>query len=386
LAKTHNLPAMLQKNSKRIFAIGSLFALVFGFFLSVIPAGATENGWVTLGSTTLGSAATSISVSSFAGSDELMFVFTGSGFATADDYEIQFNSDTGTNYARKISVDNGAQSTNSSQNAVRTGNSFTDYTGTIIGRVVNIATKPKVGFLNYMTTSGASFANSNDVHFAWSNTSDRITTIKIKSLQAYNIDSGATLTVYGLDTSSVAAFPANASGYLKNDGAGAMTWDSASTVKTFLSLNNVENTALSTWVGSTNLTTLGTVATGTWSASTIAVNKGGTGQTSYTDGQVLIGQTSGNTLSKTTLTAGTNITLNNGSGTIEIIAAGGGGGSSLPSDAEGYLWNDGAGVLSWTGGTGTVVTNYDTMFDALALFLFFFNFVIFGGVMFYKVK
>lgn len=36
---------------------------------------------------------------------------------------------------------------------------------------------------------------------------------------------------------------------------------------------------LSTWAGQTAITTLGTVSTGTWSATTIAINKGGTGQT-----------------------------------------------------------------------------------------------------------
>ena len=77
---------------------------------------------------------------------------------------------------------------------------------------------------------------------------------------------------------------------------------SYSTVKTALSLNAVENTALSTWAGTSNVTTLGTVGTGTWSATTIAVNKGGTGQTSYTDGQLLIGNSTGNTLTKATLT------------------------------------------------------------------------------------
>ena len=54
---------------------------------------------------------------------------------------------------------------------------------------------------------------------------------------------------------------------------------SASTAKTNLSLNNVENTALSTWAGGSNITTLGTVATGTWSATAIALTKGGTGAT-----------------------------------------------------------------------------------------------------------
>lgn len=46
----------------------------------------------------------------------------------------------------------------------------------------------------------------------------------------------------------------------------------ATQTKTLLSLNNVENTALSTWAGSTSLTTLGTVATGVWSAGAITTN------------------------------------------------------------------------------------------------------------------
>jgi len=45
---------------------------------------------------------------------------------------------------------------------------------------------------------------------------------------------------------------------------------SATEVKTDLSLNNVENTALSTWVGTANITTLGTIATGTWNGTAIA--------------------------------------------------------------------------------------------------------------------
>jgi hypothetical protein len=53
-------------------------------------------------------------------------------------------------------------------------------------------------------------------------------------------------------------------------------------VKGDVGLGNVENTALSTWAGSTNITTLGTVGTGTWNGSTIGVAYGGTGATSLT--------------------------------------------------------------------------------------------------------
>lgn len=57
----------------------------------------------------------------------------------------------------------------------------------------------------------------------------------------------------------------------------APAWDTIT--KTDVGLANVENTALSTWAGSTNVTTLGTVGTGTWNATTIGISKGGTGAT-----------------------------------------------------------------------------------------------------------
>lgn len=62
-------------------------------------------------------------------------------------------------------------------------------------------------------------------------------------------------------------------------------------------------------------------------ASAMPVASGGTGQTSYTNGQLLIGNTSGNTLTKATLTAGANVTITNGNGSITIASSGGGGGS-----------------------------------------------------------
>lgn len=56
-------------------------------------------------------------------------------------------------------------------------------------------------------------------------------------------------------------------------------------------------------------------------SSTAAVNQGGTGNTTYTDGQLLIGNSSGNTLTKAPLTAGANITITNGNGSISIAAS-----------------------------------------------------------------
>jgi hypothetical protein len=58
---------------------------------------------------------------------------------------------------------------------------------------------------------------------------------------------------------------------------------------------------------------------------TLPVDNGGTGQTSYTDGQLLIGNSTGNTLTKATLSAGSGISITNGSGSISIAATGSGG-------------------------------------------------------------
>lgn len=50
------------------------------------------------------------------------------------------------------------------------------------------------------------------------------------------------------------------------------------------------------------------------------VASGGTGQSSYTNGQLLIGNTAGNTLGKATLTAGSGIAITNGAASVTIAS------------------------------------------------------------------
>lgn len=54
----------------------------------------------------------------------------------------------------------------------------------------------------------------------------------------------------------------------------------------------------------------------------LPVANGGTGDSTYTNGQLLIGNTTGNTLTKATLTAGSNIAITNGTGSIAIATTG----------------------------------------------------------------
>jgi endosialidase-like protein len=65
-------------------------------------------------------------------------------------------------------------------------------------------------------------------------------------------------------------------------GAATLAGTTTANLKATLALNNVENTALSTWAGTSNLTTLGTISTGVWNGTGIDVAHGGTGATSLT--------------------------------------------------------------------------------------------------------
>jgi hypothetical protein len=76
---------------------------------------------------------------------------------------------------------------------------------------------------------------------------------------------------------------------------------------------------------------------------TLPVANGGTGDTTYTNGQLLIGNTTGNTLTKATLTAGSGITITNGTGTITIATSGGGG--TVTSVAQSFT----GGIISVAG-------------------------------------
>jgi len=146
--------------------------------------------------------------------------------------------------------------------------SFADTSGTVqdagafnaglvgLGNVTNTAQMP----LSYLDTDNTLAANS-DVRVA-----------SQKAVKAY-IDGHTGAALSGL--SDVALGTLSDKDVLKYDNATGK-WKNGTIAKSEVGLGNVENTALSTWAGSMNLTTLGTVGNGTWHGSTVGLGYGGT--------------------------------------------------------------------------------------------------------------
>lgn len=83
----------------------------------------------------------------------------------------------------------------------------------------------------------------------------------------------------------------------------------------------VANTGVLSWSAGITGLTPATATTGNVTLSGLLnVVSGGTGQSSYTDGQLLIGNTTGNTLGKATLTAGSGIAITNGAASVTIAS------------------------------------------------------------------
>ena len=101
--------------------------------------------------------------------------------------------------------------------------------------------------------------------------------------------------------------------------------------KSKVGLGNVENISISTWAGTNSLTTVGTITSGTWSGTTIAVPNGGTGATNAAQARANLG-----------LVIGTNVMAANAT-TADIT----------PSTDRNYVTDAQAGVLLNTSGTNT---------------------------------
>ena len=127
---------------------------------------------------------------------------------------------------------------------------------------------------------------------------------------ALGVAVGSDVQAYDADLAAIAGLAKTDSNFIVGNGS-AWVAESGATVRTSLGLGSMAEQAHA----SVNID--GGSITG---ITDLAVADGGTGQGSYTNGQLLIGNTTGNTLAKATLTAGTGISITNGTGAITIAS------------------------------------------------------------------
>ena len=145
--------------------------------------------------------------------------------------------------------------------------------------------------------------------------------------------------------------------------------------KSKVGLSNVENVAISSWSGTSSLTTVGTITSGTWSGTSIAIANGGTGATTAAAARTNLGLIIGTNVQapliagtdyQIPLTAGTSYIVPNSSITAAtktkitydtkgLITVGADATTAdiAPSTNRNYVTDAQSGVLSNTSGTNT---------------------------------
>ena len=184
-----------------------------------------------------------------------------------------------TSQAVKEKIENYGYTTNTGD---ITGVDLTGGTGVTIGSETNTGS----GAYSSTISIGQAVGTSDDVTFS---------TITIASDL---IHSGDTNTKLGFGTDSI-------------------TLTTGGTAR--LTLTNSAATINQAATFSGGIANAGTISAGTWSGTAIGVSKGGTGITSYSNGQLLIGNSLG-VLTAATLTAGDGIDVTNGNGAVTIAA------------------------------------------------------------------
>ena len=116
-------------------------------------------------------------------------------------------------------------------------------------------------------------------------------------------------------------------------------------------------TIASTYVGQTSITTLGTIATGTWEGTTVAVDQGGTGATSLTDGGVLLGSGTG-AITATSVLGDGEILIGDASGDPATLDVGSSSAITILGTVATGVWN-GTAVTVPYGGTGATSLTAD---------------------------
>jgi hypothetical protein len=194
-------------------------------------------------------------------------------------------------------------------------NGITEYTNIAIAGTLSFAGDGAITLANTTGDASATNIGSTTAQYMAIRVTGTLTTAKIITAPSYS----KTYVVDNAATGSTVTFKASGqTGVSIAVGEKALVFFNGTD---YVKVSSTVNSGVTSFTAGTTGLTPSTATTGAVTlAGTLAVANGGTGQTSYTDGQLLIGNTTGNTLTKATLTQGTGITITNGSGAITIAS------------------------------------------------------------------
>lgn len=157
--------------------------------------------WEELGRTTLGSAASSITLSGLAARANLHILFTliQSGGSITTSFTL--NNDTAANYATRYSVNGAADATQVSQANINFQLGASAAPEYFWAEVVNIAAQEKIGYVRSGGVSVAGAANApykEELVFKWANTANQITRVDVAT-STNNFAAGSAIIVLGHD-------------------------------------------------------------------------------------------------------------------------------------------------------------------------------------------
>jgi hypothetical protein len=167
-----------------------------------VGAPAISGGWKELGRTTLGSANASMNTTSLSDKRYYMILTNSLGYSGVANSNIRFNSDSGSNYAERVSVSGGTDTTGTGYNfaSFAHGNTATENFG--VGYLSNLSSKEKLWTSHNIRQNTAGAGNApirSESVGKWANTTNEVSGIDILTGASTTHDSGSETVILGYD-------------------------------------------------------------------------------------------------------------------------------------------------------------------------------------------
>ena len=175
---------------------------IIGTNADKIGTPAISGGWKELGRTTLGSANASMNTTSLSDKRYYMVLTNSLGYSGVANSNIRFNSDSGNNYAERVSVSGATDTTGTGYDfaSFAHGNTATENFG--VGYVSNLSSKEKLWTSHNIRQNTAGAGNAPiraESVGKWANTANAISGIDILTGASTTHDSGSETVILGYD-------------------------------------------------------------------------------------------------------------------------------------------------------------------------------------------